>query len=129
MKKILMVTGLLMGLLAFSTVQAQSDVDAIVNAFKSANAAQVGQYFDDMLDIKLMEKPEIKSISRNQATLALKAFFSENGVKGFEKTSERELGNTMYLTGKLQGDDKGHNLTILLKQKDGKRMIISLRIS
>lgn len=124
-----MFAGLLAGMLAFSRLQAQSDVDAIVNAFKAANATQVGQYFDEILDMKLLEKPEIKSISRNQATLALKAFFSDNGVKGFEKTSERELGNTMYLTGKLLDDDKGHNLTILLKQKDGKRTIISLRIS
>ena len=66
---------------------------------------------------------------RNQATITLKSFFADNGIKGFEKTSEREIGNTMYLAGKLLNNGKGHNVTIMLKIKDGKRQIITLRIS
>jgi hypothetical protein len=68
-------------------------------------------------------------MGRNQATLALKAFFAENGVNGFEKVSERELGNTMYLAGKLLNGGKGNNITIMLRVKDGRRQIITLRIS
>ncbi|MCA6451055.1 MAG: DUF4783 domain-containing protein [Chitinophagaceae bacterium] len=126
MKKLLLLTGLVLGLMSFT---AQGDVDAIVNAFKSADAGQVGNYFDDYVDIKLLDKDEVKNIGRNQATLTLKAFFAENGIKGFEKTSEREIGTTMYLAGKLLNNAKGHNITIMLKVKDGKRQIITLRIS
>lgn len=126
MKKLLLLTGLVLGLMSFT---AQGDVDAIVNAFKSADAGQVGNYFDDYVDIKLLDKDEVKNIGRNQATLTLKAFFAENGIKGFEKTSEREIGTTMYLAGKLLNNAKGHNITIMLKLKDGKRQIITLRIS
>lgn len=126
MKKLLLLTGLVVGLMSFT---AQGDVDAIVNAFRSADAGQVGNYFDDYVDIKLLDKDEVKNIGRNQATLTLKAFFAENGIKGFEKTSEREIGTTMYLAGKLLNNAKGHNITIMLKVKDGKRQIITLRIS
>lgn len=126
MKKLLLLTGLVLGLMSFT---AQGDVDAIVNAFRSADAGQVGNYFDDYVDIKLLDKDEVKNIGRNQATLTLKAFFAENGIKGFEKTSEREIGTTMYLAGKLLNNAKGHNITIMLKLKDGKRQIITLRIS
>ncbi len=126
MKKMLLFTGLLMGLFSFTP---QADVDGIVNAFKSADAGQVGSYFDDYVDMKLLDKDEVKNIGRNQATITLKAFFAENNIKGFEKTSEREIGNTMYLAGKLQNGGKGHNITIMLKMKDGKRQIITIRIS
>ena len=100
-----------------------------MNAFKSADAGQVGIFFDDYVDIKLLDKDEVKNIGRNQATITLKAFFAENGVKGFEKVSEREIGNTMYLAGKLITSGKASNITIMLKMKDGKRQIITLRIS
>ncbi|MES2004576.1 MAG: DUF4783 domain-containing protein [Bacteroidota bacterium] len=129
MKKILLFAGLIVGLLSVNSLQAQSDVDAIVNAFKSADAGQIGGHMDDYVDMKLLDKDEVKNIGRNQATITLKAFFSENGIKGFEKTSEREIGNTMYLAGKLLNTSKGHNVTILLKMKDGKRQIITIRIS
>ncbi len=126
MKKILLFSGLVLGLMSFT---AQGDVDAIVNAFKAADAGQVGSHFDDYVDMKLLDKDEVKNIGRNQATLTLKAFFAENGIKGFEKTSEREIGATMYLAGKLLDNGKGHNITIMLKLKDGKRQIITIRIS
>ena len=126
MKKIFLYTGLVLGLMSFTY---QTDVDAIVNAFKSADAGQVGNFFDDYVDIKLLDKDEVKNIGRNQATITLKAFFAENGVKGFEKVSEREIGNTMYLAGKLITSGKASNITIMLKMKDGKRQIITLRIS
>lgn len=126
MKKLLLLAGLAFSLASFA---AQGDVDAIVNAFKAADAAQVGSYFDDYVDLKLLDKDEVKNIGRNQATITLRSFFSENGIKGFEKTSEREIGSTMYLAGKLLNNGKGHNVTIMLKMKDGKRQIITLRIS
>jgi opacity protein-like surface antigen len=126
MKKFLLFMTLAFGLMSFSY---QSDVESIVNAFKSADAGQIGSHFDDYVDIKLLDKDEVKNIGRTQATITLKAFFAENGVKGFEKASEREIGNTMYLAGKLLTNGKGNNITIMLKVKDGKRQIITIRIS
>ncbi|HEX7691856.1 MAG TPA: DUF4783 domain-containing protein [Sediminibacterium sp.] len=117
--------------MAFSAVSfaQKSDTDVIVQAFKSGNATEVAKYFDEYVDIKLLDKAEVKNMSRNQAGIMLKSFFEENGVKGFEKASEREIGTTMYMTGKLTGSSKSYGITVLLKVKDGKRQIISVRIS
>jgi hypothetical protein len=107
----------------------QDDPAAIVRAFMSGNASEVSRYFDDFIDMKLLDRPEVKNIGRNQAGITLKAFYEENGISGFEKASDREIGNTMYMTGKLQGNGKGYGITVLLKAKNGKYQIISVRIS
>ena len=118
----------IISLLSMSFVR-QSDAGNIVKALKSADAAQVSSYFDKILDIKFPEKEEIKSIGKNQAGIALKSFFSENSINGFELASQREMGGTMYITGKLLNDGKGYNLTLLLKSKDEKQQIITVRIN
>ncbi len=126
MKKMFLMAGI--GLMLLSFVP-QSGADAVVQSFKSANAEKVAVYFDDYVDMKLLDKDEVKNMGRNQATIALKSFFSENGIRGFDKLSDRELGNTMYLTGKLTGDSKNYNITVMMKLKDGKHQIITIRIS
>ncbi len=108
---------------------AQSDTDEIIKGFKMGNADQVATYFDNFLDLTLPGKDEIKNIGKNQAGITLQAFFSENDVKGFDVTSQRESGIMMYITGKLQTKAKGYNVTLLLKNKDGKHQVTSIRIS
>jgi len=107
----------------------QSDTDEIVKGLKSGNAEQVSAYFDNYLDLTLPGKEEIKNIGKNQASITIQAFFSENTVKGFDLTSQRESGVMMYITGKLQTKNKAFNVTLLLKNKDGKHQITSVRIS
>ncbi len=107
----------------------QNDAAAIAQSFKSGNADEIAKYFDDYIDMKLLEKDEIKNISHNQASIALKSFFTENGIKGFEKVSDREIGSTMYMTGKLLNSGKGFNITVMMKQKAGKYAIITIRIN
>ncbi len=126
MKKIFVLTALAIFGMSFTT---QSDTEAIVQAFKSGNADEVARYFDDYVDIKLLDKDEVKNIGRNQASIALKSFFTENGIKGFEKASDREIGSTMYMTGKLLNGGKGYNITVMLRQKGGKHAIITIRIN
>src|SRR4051812_26795378 len=116
MKKIFLLIGLAFGFMSFTT---QADTDAIVTALKSGSASEVSRYFDEFLDLKLLDKAEVKNMGRNQAGITLKAFFDENAVKGFEKASDREIGNTMYMTGKLQGGARTYGITVLLKIKDG----------
>lgn len=107
----------------------QTDSSEIVSAFKTGRADQIANYFDDFIDLKLLDKDEVKNMSRNQAGIALKSFFDENKIKGFEKLSDREIGSTMYMTGKLTNDAKGYNITVMLKVKNGKYQIITVRIS
>ncbi len=130
MKKVLLI---LLISFTFTTLASsftkQSDSVNVVKALKEADAAQIATYFDKILDLKLPEKEEIKSIGKNQAGIALKSFFEENNISGFDLTSQRELGGTMYITGKLLGAGKGYNLTLMLKNKGERPQIITIRIN
>ena len=124
MKKFLLI---IMVFFATYAVKAQ-DANSLVSALQSANAEQVSNYFDKMLDIKFPDKEEVKSIGKNQAGIALKSFFDNNNIKGFEFSSQREMGGTMYIAGKLTNGGEGYKLSIMMKTKDGKPQIITIRI-
>ncbi len=126
MKNIFLLIAVFVGTTSFSI---QPDTDAIVKAFKTADAIEIGGYFDDFIDLKLLDKEEVKNMGRNQATIALKTFFDENHIKGFEKGSDREIGNTLYITGKLTSTGKSYNVTVMLKAKSNKHQIITMRIN
>ena len=81
------------------------------------------------MDIKFPDKEEIKSIGKNQAGIALKSFFDDNNIKGFELSSQREMSGTMYIVGKLINNGQGYKVSIMLKLKDGKHQIITVRIN
>ncbi len=110
------------------TVKAQ-DANEIVTALKSGNADKVSSYFDKILDIKFPDKDEVKSIGKNQAGIALKSFFDNNKIKGFELSSQREMGGTMYIAGKLTNSSDGYKLSMMMRTKDGSPQIITVRIS
>jgi uncharacterized protein (DUF2147 family) len=102
--------------------------DAIINALKQGDADKLSTYFDTFIDIKLPEKEEIKNVSKNQATIAIKSFFETAAIKGFEVTSQRELGGTKYMTGKLTSNGKTYNITLMMKSKGDEVAIITIRI-
>ncbi|MFN4007128.1 MAG: DUF4783 domain-containing protein [Chitinophagaceae bacterium] len=102
--------------------------DAIINALKQGDAEKLSTYFDTFIDIKLPEKEEIKNVSKNQASIAIKSFFETAAIKGFEVTSQRELGGTKYMTGKLIGNGKTYNITLMMKSKGDEVAIITIRI-
>lgn len=125
MKKLLILFGLGF-ILVSATVFGTSD--EIIDALKSGNSSEVSQFFDNFIDITLPDKDEVKNIGKNQANLALKAYYEEIGVKTFQLTSQREAGSIMYITGKLQGKIKNSNMTIILKNAGAKYFITSIRI-
>lgn len=103
--------------------------DEIVKAFKSANTSEISAYFDNMIDLALPGKDEIKNVSKNQAGVILKSFYNDNSINGLEVTSQREAASTMYIAGKITGKTRNFNITILLKNKEGKYVITSIRIN
>jgi len=125
MKKVLFIV---MVMFAALIVKAQ-DSNGILTALKSGNADQVSNYFDKILDIKFPDKDEIKGIGKNQAGIALKSFFDNNKVKGFELSSQREMGGTMYIAGKLTNGGDGYKLSMMMRTKEGRTQIITVRIT
>lgn len=111
------------------SVIAQSETDAIVQSLKTADMEMISRHFDDFVDVKLLEKDEVKNMSKNQAAIALKSFYGENGVKGFDKVTDGGKGSLSYLIGKLTTGNKTYNITIQMKQKPAGLQIITIRIS
>lgn len=127
MKRILAV--LACGLLLTSFVSISASMTEIVDALKGNDATQVSKYFETAVDIKLPGKDEVKNVSKNQATLILKNFYSEQSIKGFDLTSNREMGGTGYVTGKLKAASRDYNITLMLKTTDATTSIVTVRIN
>lgn len=108
---------------------AQSETDGLVNALKKADWSGVEARMDDMVDLKLLDKDEVKNMSRTQALVAFKQFYVERGIRQFDKLSEGGRGGMVYLVGKLSDGNKSYNLTLQLRQKNGQLVIITLRVS
>ncbi|MFZ1798225.1 MAG: DUF4783 domain-containing protein [Chitinophagaceae bacterium] len=126
MKKIILI--LCSAFLVSSASFAQTG-DDIAKTLKQGNADEFANYFDGFVDLKLPEKEEIKNVGKNQATITIKSFFTDEGIKGFDKTSDRELSGTKYMTGKLTGKNKTYNITIMMKKEGDSFAIITVRIN
>ena len=100
----------------------------IIEALKKANASRVSRYFNEVISMKLPQGAEMASVSKNQATINFKMFFEDNKISGFTLTSERELGSTRYIAGKLRGS-KDFNITIMLKGDSPRQNIVTVRIN
>lgn len=103
--------------------------DDVIGALKKGNATELAKHFDALIDLKLPEKDELKNISGEQAEVVISEFFKSVKVKDFEQTSKREMSGTMYITGKLQTQYKNYNVTLMLRQRNDKPYIITMRIN
>ena len=108
----------------------QGDADLVVAALKSGNPSEIAKYFAVVVDIKFLDAPEDKIVAEEKAAQKLAAFYEDYKIKGFERTAQREIGNTMYLTGKISGASKNYNITLMLMKKNaGPYHIVTLRVN
>jgi len=124
MKKLFSIVGFL-----FSVASFAQTADNVVNALKEGSAPKFTSYFSSNVDIKLPQKDEMKNVSKADAASTVSNFFSSNKINGFEVTSQREMGGTMYITGKLKGASQDYNLTVMMKSGGNDLSVITLRIS
>ena len=131
MKKYLL--GLLFPLLLLTTAfegPFQGDADLVVAALKSGNPLDIAKHFAVVVDIKFLTALEDKIVATEKAAQKLAAFYAEHKIKGFERTAKREIGNTMYLTGKISGAAKNYNITLMLMKKNAAPYhIVTLRVN
>jgi len=108
----------------------QGDADLVITALKSGSAAEIAKHFAVVVDIKFLDAPEDKIVAEEKAAEKLAAFYTEYKIKGFERTAQREIGNTMYLTGKISGASKNYNITLMLMKKNAAPYhIVTLRVN
>ncbi len=112
----------------FSFTFLEVSKEDMMNALKAGNAEQFAKYFDNTIDVKLPNSDEMKGVSKTQAASTIKNFFTSNNISSCTITSQREMGGTMYVTGKLIGKNN-YNITAMIKGNDDKFSVITVRIN
>lgn len=86
-------------------------------------------YWSQQVEVNIIQQINQKQLSASVSNEQLQAFFNKQNIIGFEKTAERKLGNTIYVTGKLISTQKKFSLTLLLEITKKGFEIVSVRIS
>ncbi|HJU45915.1 MAG TPA: DUF4783 domain-containing protein [Chitinophagaceae bacterium] len=110
---------------SFTPIAVTPEMDDIVAALRSGNAAQLAKYFDTRVDISLPDKSD--NYSRTQAEMIVRDFFSNNPVRSFQvkHTGENKDGS-QYCTGTLQTKNGNYRTILFMKQKGDKQLLQQL---
>jgi hypothetical protein len=102
-KKNIIVTALAI----FVLVSAHTNYDVtdnISNAIESGNAAELSQYFNSNVRLKIDKTDYI--YSRNQAKVIMSDFFGRNRPVNYVVTSERMSGGTTIIIGSMETEER-----------------------
>jgi len=116
-------------LFSFSSLFAQNDTENLVQILQTASFNNLLPYWGQQVEVNIIKQINQKQLSANAANEQLQAFFNQQNIIGFEKTAERKLGNTIYVTGKLISSKNKYSLTLLLDISKKGIEILSVRIS
>lgn len=116
-------------LFSFSTLFAQNDTENLVQILQTASFNNLLPYWSQEVEVNIIQQINQKQLNANAANEQIQAFFNKQNIVGFEKTAERKLGNTIYVTGKLFSSQKKYSLTLLLEINKKGFEIVSVRIS
>ncbi len=116
-------------LFSFTAVFAQNDTESLIQNLQTANFNNLLSYWDQEVEVNILDQVNQKALSAADANQQVRNFFNKNNVLGFEKTAERKLGNTVYVTGKLIAGQNKYSLTLLLQNSKKGLVIVSVRIS
>lgn len=122
---------LLFIMFSFVTVgaNAQNEVDVIVQTLQTANFSNLLPFWDDEVEVTLLDMVNQRQMTAKEANQQLQSFFNTKNIIGFEKNAERKVGNTIYVTGKLLSGQNKYSLTLLLQVEKKSLHIISVRVS
>lgn len=104
-----------------SSFTSGKELEGIVGALNSGNAAQLSRYFDSRVDIALPEKSD--NYSRTQAEMILRNFFGNCGVKNFEVKFTGESNGSHYCIGILHTRSGDYRTKLFMKNKEGKEVV------
>jgi hypothetical protein len=122
---------LLFIMFSFVTVaaNAQNEVDVIVQTLQTANFSNLLPFWDEAVEVTLLDMVNQRQMTAKEANQQLQAFFNTRNIVGFEKNAERKVGNTIYVTGKLLSGQSKYSLTLLLQEQKKTLHIVSVRVS
>ncbi len=121
-------TSLLVACLIVTSSFAQSDnLDGVIGALRTGNAAEMAKYFDDNVELTLPVKSD--SYSKAQAQVIIKDFFTNNGVKTFELKHKGDSpnGGQRFCIGTLQTKSGNFRVHVFMKLKGNKEVVKEIR--
>ena len=124
--KILVVFALLLSSIG---VQAQNETELLVQHLQTSDFSALQNFWDNQVESSILDQVATKPLTAQQANETLQAFFNQKSIIGFDKSAERKLGNTLYLTGKLLSNQQKYNLTLLLQSTKKGFKIVSMRVN
>lgn len=99
----------------------------VIEAIKKGDAAKIAQYFDEKVDLKILDQEDV--YSKAQAESVIKGFFAKNKVKGFTTShSSPEKAGKQFVVGTLETTSGKHRLSFLIKKVGEKYLISQFRI-
>ena len=116
---------LVAGLIIFSSFAQSDNIDGVIGALRSGNAAELAKYFDDNVELTLPVKSD--SYSKAQAQVIIKDFFSNNGVKTFELKHKGDSPGGHYCIGTLQTKSGNFRAHVFMKTKGNKEVLKEIR--
>jgi hypothetical protein len=110
-------------------VNAQNETEQLIQHLQTGNFSALQFFWDNQVESSILDQMTAKPLNAKQANEALQAFFNQKNIVGFEKSAERKLGNTLYLTGKLLSSQQKYNMTLLLQSTKKGFVIVSMRVN
>ena len=115
--------------ISFGMAMAQNETETLVQTLQTANFTNLLSFWDAASEVNILDQSSQKQLNPTQANQQLQLFFSNKNIIGFEKSAERKLGTTIYITGKLLSAQGKFNLSLLLQETKNGISIVSIRIS
>jgi hypothetical protein len=101
----------------------------LVQILQTASFNNLLPYWGQQVEVNIIQQINQKQLNAPAANEQLQTFFNKQNIIGFEKTAERKLGNTIYVTGKLLSYQNKYSLTLLIEVNKKGFEIVSVRIS
>jgi len=104
---------------------AQNETETVVQNLQTANFNSLLSYWDKQVEVNMPDLAGQRQYDATEANELLKSFFNKKSILGFEKSAARQVGTTVYLTGKLISNTVKFNITMLLQQnKNGLLLLV-----
>src|SRR5215203_4661595 len=112
-------------LIAGSSFRPINGIDDVISALRAGNAAEVGKYIDENVELSLPDKSD--NYSKAQAIMILKDFFANNVVSGFETKHTGDNSGNQFCIGTLHTKSGDYRTTVFMKTKNARQSVKEIK--
>lgn len=114
-------------MLSFSPVSEGTDIDAISGALSSGNADALGNFFDESVEVAVLDDEDI--YSKAEAIAKVKKFFAQNPPSTFSQVHQgaSKGKDSQYCIGNMTAGGKTFRVYVYLGNNGNKPLIQELR--